>query len=60
MREIADFTIRNEEEYEQILIDIQDIMDRGESNLTLDESDLIRNMAVAVQSYENKKYRTAT
>lgn len=59
MRDIPDFKIENEEEYERIMGAIEDLMDKGESNLTLEESDLIRSMAIAAQDFENKNYRIA-
>lgn len=58
MRDTTDFIIQNEIDYERFMGEIEDLMDKGESNLTIEESDLVRNMAIAAQAYEQKNYRT--
>ena len=59
MREKADFVIKSEVEYEDIMGKIEELMDKGESNLSILESDQVRNMALAAQNFERKHYRTA-
>ena len=46
MREKADFVIKSEVEYEDIMGKIEELMDKGESNLSILESDQVRNKAL--------------
>lgn len=59
MRDEADFSIKSEIEYEDVMGEIEELMEKGESNLTVLEADRVRNMALAAQNFERKHYRTA-
>lgn len=59
MRKTSSITIASETEYEKVMLDIESLMDKGEANLTTEENDSIRNMALAAQSWEQSHYRVA-
>ncbi|MCF2490193.1 type II toxin-antitoxin system HigA family antitoxin [Dyadobacter sp. CY347] len=48
--------IKSEREYDRIMEEILDIMNKGEANLSSDESEKLRLMALAAQAYEKKHY----
>jgi HTH-type transcriptional regulator/antitoxin HigA len=48
--------IKDEQEYELIMAEILDLMNKGEDNLSSDELEKIRTMALAAQAYEKEHY----
>ncbi|WP_439558070.1 hypothetical protein [Dyadobacter sp.] len=48
--------IKDEQEYELIMAEILDLMNKGEANLSPDESEKIRTLALAAQAYEKEHY----
>ncbi len=52
--------INSEEEYEKIMEDILDLMNKGEGNLENAEKERLRTLAVAAQLYEHNLYSIPT
>lgn len=50
--------IKSETEYQRIMAEILFLMYKGEANVTIEESNKIRELALAAQAYE-KIYTTA-
>lgn len=48
--------IESEVEYERIMEEILDLMNKGEANLTKGELETIRTMALAAQAYEREHH----
>lgn len=48
--------ILTEKQYEKLMEDILDLMNRGEANLTVSELNDIREMALLAQAYEREHY----
>ena len=48
--------IRSKREYEKLLQEIFDIMNKGEKNLTDNEQKKVRSIGLAIQEYELKLY----
>jgi HTH-type transcriptional regulator/antitoxin HigA len=48
--------IRSEAEYNKVMHEVYELMNKGEKNLTKKESDRVRELALAVQAYEQKLY----
>lgn len=48
--------IKNERDYELIMAEILDLMNKGESYLSSEESEKIRPMALASPAYEKEHY----
>ena len=46
----------SESEYETAMIEILDLMNKGEADLSPDELEKIRTMALAAQAYEKEHY----
>jgi HTH-type transcriptional regulator/antitoxin HigA len=54
-----DFEIKTEEEFEDIMARIEQLMDKGETNLSTLEAASVRKMAEAAQEFEQRNYRVA-
>ena len=57
MRQKNTITIETEAENERALREIEVLMNKGEANLSKAENDHLRNMALAVQAFEQSYYR---
>lgn len=55
MKEIVE-KIPTEEQYERLMNEILDLMDKGEKNLSESELDSIREMALLAQAFEREHY----
>lgn len=55
MKEIVE-KILTEEQYERLMEEILDLMNKGEQNLSESELDAIKEMALLAQAYEREHY----
>jgi HTH-type transcriptional regulator/antitoxin HigA len=53
---MEDINYKTESEYEEAMVTIDDLMRKGEANLSEVELEKIRKMALAAQAYEQKHY----
>jgi len=49
-----EFLILTDEDYHQTMIDIYDLMNKGEGNLTSAETERLRLMAITAEKYEDE------
>ena len=48
--------IDTEEEFDRMVAAVEDLMGRGENNLSNEESALLETLAILIQSYEDRKH----
>ncbi|MCF2506274.1 helix-turn-helix domain-containing protein [Dyadobacter sp. CY107] len=53
---MENYEYKTEEEYEAAMVVIERLMDKGEAQLSSEELETIRTMALSAQAYEKKHY----
>jgi HTH-type transcriptional regulator / antitoxin HigA len=48
--------IETEEEFDRMAAAVEELMDRGEDNLSPEESALLETLAILIQAYEDRKH----
>ena len=48
--------IETEQEYDHIVAAVEELIDRGEDNLSPEESALVETMAILIQAYDDRHY----
>jgi antitoxin component HigA of HigAB toxin-antitoxin module len=48
--------IETEEEFDRMVVAVGDLIDRGEHNLSTEESALLETLAILIQAYEDRNH----
>ena len=48
--------IETEEEYDRMVAAVEELMDKGENNLSIEESALLETLAILIQAYDDRNH----